>query len=167
MLMAGTLVLALAACGGAGTNEAVMNRSDGNVAAMPAVSPAVPAPAATDQAGGFAEFWPRFRQAALAGDAAALRSMSAPVVMAHGDLDDDPVKRLTPAEVPGAVAKVLAATDGMDAAGRTERAVLQAKAKLDATDLNGVGQQRIGDFVFKSDRAGRWRLTDLYTSDDG
>lgn len=115
---------------------------------------------------GFIVFWPRFRQAALAGDAAGLKAMSAPAVLAHGDLDDEPVARLTPAQVPPVIARLMAMPDTLDAQGHTQRTLFESKARLTAADLDGRGEQRIGNLVFKPDAAGTWHLSDLYVGSD-
>lgn len=108
----------------------------------------------------FAAFWPGFRAAALAHDAATLRAMSRATVISHGELDDDPVRRLPAASVPGAVAALLAAPDDDDAGGRPLRATLAGKAD---TALTG-GQHRVGPFVFAPGAQG-WRLAEIYRGD--
>lgn len=110
------------------------------------------------------DFWPRFRRAALAGDAAALRSMSAPVVLQRSSLDDSPALKLAAARVPAAVAKILTLPDGVDAAGRSHRAILEATpvAKRDAQQPENT--YRFGDLVFARGKAG-WKLTEIYLDD--
>lgn len=151
-----SLALLVAACGSVADTAAATN----------AVA-AVPTPAAGENAilvsGDFADFWSRFRQAALRGDGAALKAMSAATVLAHGELDDDPIRRLTPAQVPAAVAKVMAASDTLDAQGHTQRTLVQATERLSASDMDGRGEHRIGNFVFKAGAKGLWHLTDLYS----
>ena len=112
-------------------------------------------------AAGFDTFWTRFRAAALAGDAAQLQALSRPVVLAHGELDDDPVRRLPAARVPGAVAAAMAAPDPDGMAGRVIRDSIRAHVRFAPGELDGVGQQRVGPFVFKPGTGG-WRLAEIY-----
>lgn len=91
--------------------------------------------------------------------------MSASTVLAHGDLDDDPVRRLTPARVPAALTKLMAATDMLDAQGHTQRTLVETKERLMPADLEGTGERRVGGLVFRPDAAGDWHLTDIYVGD--
>ncbi len=110
------------------------------------------------------QFWPRFRRAALAGDAAALRAMSAPVVLQRSSLDDSPAVKLPSARVPAAVAKILTLPDGVDAAGRIHRDILKATPVAKPDGQQPAGTYRFGDMVFARGKAG-WRLTELYLDD--
>lgn len=107
------------------------------------------------------EFWPRFRRAALAGDAVALRALSAPVVLQRSNLDDSPAVKLPSARVPAAVATILTLPDGVDPASRIHRDLLKATpvAKRDAQQP--ADTYRFGDLVFARGKTG-WRLTEVY-----
>lgn len=139
-------------------SAALMSCGSGNAAQAPQRKPTTAAPAARPAS--FAASWDAFRAAALAGDAARLRAMSRPVVISHGTLDDDPVRRLTPATVPGAVAALVAAPDD-DADGKPLRETLAAKKVTVMTN----GQRQVGPFVFASGPKG-WQLAELYRNPD-
>jgi hypothetical protein len=110
------------------------------------------------------QFWPKFRRAALAGDAAALRAMSAPVVLQRSNLDDSPAVKLPSARVPAAVATVLTLPDGVDGAGRIHRDILKATPVAKPDGQQPAGTYRFGDMVFARGKTG-WRLTELYLDD--
>lgn len=158
----------LVACGGVEPNQGTRAEGSGTVSANVATAagevsgPVAPAPA---YAGDFQSFWGRFRAAALAGDEATLTLLSAPVVTGHGELDDDASKKLTSAQLPAAIAKLLANATPLDGAGHTQRTLFEGKSTITPRDLDSPKQERIGNFVFKSGRMG-WRLTDLYVGDD-
>ena len=110
------------------------------------------------------QFWTRFRRAALAGDAAALRAMSATMVIQHSTLDDTPVVKLPSERVPAAVAKILALPDGVDAAGRIHRDILKATPVAKRDGQQTADTYLFGDMVFARGKTG-WRLTELYRDD--
>jgi hypothetical protein len=106
-------------------------------------------------------FWSRFRKAALARDAAAIRSMSAPTVIQRGSLDDTAVVRLNSVHVPAIVDQVLALEDGVDPAGRTQRTLLAAMPAPKHDPAQPPDYHRFGDLVFERGARG-WMLTELY-----
>ena len=106
-------------------------------------------------------FWTTFRKAALAHDAAGIASVSAPIVTQRGELDDAPVKRLTPDQVPPVLAKLLAQPDGVDDAGRSQRAMLAATPVPMRDPQMPADRFRFGDMEFTHGAAG-WRLTQIY-----
>lgn len=168
MFVAVTMLLAGCGAASAPTEAAVRNEApSASPAPISAPTPApISAPRAAPAAGAVGamtleEFWPKFRRAALAGDAAALRAMSAPVVLQRSTLDDSPAVKLPSARVPAAVATILTLPDGVDAAGRIHRDLLKATpvAKRDARQP--ADTYRFGDMVFARSKTG-WRLTELY-----
>jgi hypothetical protein len=170
-VIAASALLVMSCSAGAGKADAggtnAAEAAAGNVASPDAVGAMNAAaavvqegPAATDAS--FQSFWPRFRQAALTGDAATLKTLSAPVVLGHGELDDDPVKKLTPAQVPDAVAKLMAAMDPLDGKGHTQRTLVQTKEQFAPGDMDGGKEQRVGNFVFSNAGAKGWQLSGLY-----
>lgn len=137
---------------------ALMGCGSGNAQAPQRKPVAAPVKATT-----FAAFWSGFRAAALANDAGRLRAMSRATVLSHGELDDDPVRRLPAAAVPAAVAKLLAAPDAEDAGGLPFRATLAAGTGQQPLSLSG-GQRRVGPFVFAPGSTG-WQLAEIYRGD--
>ncbi len=162
-------MLLLAACGGSETTvEAnavdVAGPAEAPVAPATSVVAASAAPvAAQDQSLG--AFWTKFRTAALANDAAAIAALSAPVVIQRGDLDDSPQLRLSPKQVPAVLAKVLAQPDGVDAAERTQRKMLQDTAVPKRDTAAPDGQFRFGNMEFERGAQG-WRLVRVYYEAD-
>jgi hypothetical protein len=153
------LTLLLAGCGAASApaEDVVRNDAPG--------SPAVTVPSRrAASAETLDQFWPRFRRAALAGDAAALRAMSAPVVLQRSTLDDSPAVKLPAARVPAAIAKILTLPDGVDAAGRVHRDILKATPVAKPDGRQTADTYRFGDMVFARGKTG-WRLTELYLDD--
>jgi hypothetical protein len=159
-------MLLLSACGGGETTVAG-NATD---VAVPVEAPAAPAtpvvaataaPAVAAQDQSLEGFWTRFRKAALANDAAGIAALSAPVVMQHGDLDDSPKHRLSPAQVAPVLKKLLDNPDNVDDEGRTQRQLLEATrtAKLDPNWAKD--RVRVGDMEFVLGTSG-WRLDQIY-----
>ncbi|USU03441.1 hypothetical protein NF699_10085 [Sphingomonadaceae bacterium OTU29LAMAA1] len=140
----------------AGCGDAVMPGEGAQAAVPRRAAAATPVPAASLEA-----FWTRFRRAALAGDAATIRALSAPMVVQNSTLDDGPAGRIPASRVPAAVATVLGRPDGVDAAGRTHRAILQATPVPKRDAQQPAGSYRFGDLVFTRGKAG-WRLTEIY-----
>jgi hypothetical protein len=153
--MTGALALALlAACA---PDAPAADAASPQAAATKAAAPAAKAD--------FNGFWTRFRAAALAGDAAALRAMSAPTVASRGELDDDAELKLAPAKVPAAVKAVLDKPDGADPQGRTLRQIIRTKTRFQPSEFDGPDQQRVGDLEFQRGRDG-WRLATIYRGAD-
>lgn len=157
MVFAFTLLLAGCGAGSAPAEDIVGNDVSGQSSAT-ASSPRAAGAETLDQ------FWPKFRRAALAGDAAAVRAMSAPVVLQRSNLDDSPVVKLPSARVPAALAKVMTLPDGVDAAGRIHRDILKATPVAKPDGQQPAGTYRFGDMVFARGKTG-WRLTELYLDD--
>lgn len=109
----------------------------------------------------FPAFWTKFRNAALADDATRIAALSASPVTQRGELDDSPVKRLTPDQVPPVLAKLLAQPDGVDDAGRSQRAMLAATPVPRHDPQMPADRFRFGDMEFTHGAAG-WRLTQIY-----
>ncbi len=142
----------------------------GNASVGTAVASATPKVAASATADAPARdqsllaFWVRFRRAALANDAVAIATMSAPVVIQHGTLDDSPKVRLLPRQVAPVLAKILDQDDGVDPQGRTQRQMMEA-AFAPPKDRSAIASQyRFGDMQFTRG-AGGWRLSALYFED--
>lgn len=128
-------------------------------------APAPPQAAPSRAREDFNGFWTRFRAAALAGDAAGLRALSAPVVVSRGEMDDDPELKLAPAKVPAAVKALMDKPDGADPQGRTLRQIVRSKVRFQPSEFDSPDQQRVGDLEFQRGRAG-WRLTAVYRGPD-
>ncbi len=163
-------MLLLAACGGSETTvEAnavdVAGPAEAPVAPATSVVAATATPVAAAQDQSLDAFWSKFRTAALANDAAGIAALSAPTVIQRGDLDDSPQLRLSPKQVPAVLAKVLAQPDGVDAAERTQRKMLQDTAvpKRDAAVPDD--QFRFGNMEFERGAQG-WRLVRVYYEAD-
>ncbi|MEH3040493.1 MAG: hypothetical protein PGN21_10580 [Sphingomonas paucimobilis] len=163
-------MLLLSACGG-GDAPVEANVADAAAPVEAPVAPATPVteatatPAAPAQEQSLQAFWTKFRAAALANDAAAIAAMSAPTVVQRGDLDDSPQRRLSPAQVPAVLAKVLEQPDGVDAADRTQRQVLQATATPERDEAFPDNQFRFGNMEFERGAQG-WRLVRFYYEAD-
>jgi hypothetical protein len=114
---------------------------------------------------GFQAFWQGFRAAALAGDLGAVARMSRLPVESRGELDDDPVLRLTAATFPPAFRRLLATVED-PASGRTVRDAIQAAAvpRLDRRNAS-PGQVRLDSLQFARGRDG-WRLATIYRGPD-
>jgi len=168
-LMASGMVLALLLAG-CGANSPVANKAEAKVpTAMPSAvaSPtAAPVPGATVDAGNLSAFWDQFRQAALAGDAARIQSLSAAIVEQHGTLDDDPVVKLRGPAIARAVVKVLANPEEVDATGKSLRAIMESGAAPVPDPQQPPTYYRIGNLVFEKGAKG-WQLTQLYVEADG
>lgn len=162
--------LSLAACGalkpGSGGNSsagAAVSEPPVLANPVPRQSPTTaPPPVAAESLEGF---WTRFRAAALAGDDAAIRALSAPVVLQNGLLDDTPVVRLPVARVPEVIARIMLLPNGFDAAGRTHRALLEATPTPKRDPVQPRNYHRFGDLVFEHGDGG-WRLTELFYEPD-
>jgi hypothetical protein len=131
------------------------------LAALAALSaaPALAQPAARERE--FRAFWQDFRAAALAGDMAAVTRLSRLPVESRGELDDEPVLRLTAATLPPAFRRLLATVED-PAAGRTVRDMIRdtAEPRLDGRNAS-PGQVRLDSLQFARTRDG-WRLAILY-----
>ena len=128
--------------------------------------PAPAAAAAVAQAESLEALWTRFRRAVRASDAAAIRSMSAPVVIQRGILDDTPTVRLRAAQMPEVVARMLKRSEGVDPADRTQRALLEATPTPKRDPGQPTDYHHFGDFVFEQGASG-WRLTEVYYEPEG
>ncbi|GEM_PF-3883718 len=166
------LLLVLAACSAepsVANATAVDGAADGAVTGLGAGSAGMPPRAATmpgkdavkpgnEQ---FADYWRRFRKAALSNDAAGVTAASAARVKTHGMLDSDPEGAVAAAAVPPLVARALASDEGIDAAQRTLRQTLQGNDVPRRGPDDPLGYRRVGAFVFEQVK-GRWFLTELY-----
>lgn len=156
-------MLLLSACGGGETTVAA-NATD---VAVPVEAPATPvaaataAPAVAAQDQSLEAFWTRFRKAALANDAAGIAALSAPSVSQRGEMDDGPQARLSPRQVPAVLAKLLEQPDGVDAAERTQRQMLEATAVPKRDKAFPDNQFRFGNLEFERGAQG-WRLVRMY-----
>ena len=112
----------------------------------------------------FADFWQRFRQAALGNDAATIVAASAPRVTTHGILDSDPGAEVAAAKVPALVAQALASDETIDASGRTLRQVLANATAPKRAEGDPLGYRRVGALVFEQVK-GRWFLTEIYVEE--
>lgn len=159
----GAMLLLLSACGGGETTVAA-NATD---VAVPAEAPATPVVAATAATAVAAQdqsleaFWTRFRRAALANDTAGIAALSAPSVSQRGELDDGPQARLSPTQVPAVLAKLLEQPDGVDAAERTQRQMLEAAPVPKRDKAFPDNQFRFGNLEFERGAQG-WRLVRMY-----
>ncbi|KQM61665.1 hypothetical protein ASE65_05425 [Sphingomonas sp. Leaf16] len=159
-------LLLVSACGG---NETAVETNvteaaapvETPVAAATPMAAATVTPAAPAEKQSLDAFWTKFRAAALAKDAAGIAALSAPVVVQRGDLDDAPEKRLSPAQVPAVLAALLEQTDGVDAANRTQRQMLQAMPVPKRDGAFPEDQFRFGNMEFERGAQG-WRLVRLY-----
>ena len=156
------LPLLLAGCGVASAPAEDIVRNNASSSSVGAISPQRAASGVGMET--LDQFWPRFRRAALAGDGAALRAMSAPVVLQRSTLDDSPAVKLPSSRVPAAVAKILTLPDGVDAAGRIHRDILKATPVAKRDGQLTVDTYLFGDMVFVRGKAG-WRLTEFYLKD--
>lgn len=152
------MALLLAGCGS--TPEAV----EAAPTAATTVNAEAPAPARSDAAN-LDAFWTAFRQAALAGDAATLTRLSAPVVEEHGELDDDPVQRVPARDVPARVAALLASPEEVDASGVPLADALKQARPPAAVQDDAPDFRRVGPLVFERGANG-WRLTQMYRGPD-
>ncbi|WP_157092685.1 hypothetical protein [Sphingomonas hankookensis] len=166
-------LLLLSACGGAetaveanATDAAVPVEAPAEAPVAPVTPPveasATPSAAATGQS--LDEFWARFRTAALANDAAGIAALSAPTVMQHGDLDDSPKHRLTPAQVGPVLKKLLDNPNNVDGEGQTQRQLLEATRTVKVDPTWAKDRIRIGDMEFALGRNG-WQLDQIYYED--
>lgn len=122
-----------------------------------AAAPAAGAAIASETLDGF---WTRFRAAVLARDMRALAAMAAFPVEGRGELDDDPVLRITPAAFAREMDRALArAAD--DDGGPTLLAAIRARPHLPPREVSGGDHQRVGSLDFVR-HAGRWRLATIY-----
>ncbi|QNE32473.1 hypothetical protein F1C10_11305 [Sphingomonas sp. NBWT7] len=127
-----------------------------------AIMGAQAAPAAAKPANeAFADYWQRFRKAALADDAAGLIAASAATVKTHGTLDSDEQTSVARAAVPPLVRQALASDTTFDARQRTLRQALESSAVPKRGANDPLGYRRVGAFVFEQ-RKGRWYLTEIY-----
>lgn len=149
-------LLTLSAFGASNTASA-LTRPTSSIAPTPA-SAITP-----DAADSLESFWTRFRTAALASDAAAIRSMSAPVVLQRGTLDDTPVVRLPASKVPGVIALILALPDGVDRARRSHRELLEVTPVPKPGPEEPADEYRFGDLMFERGADG-WRSPNSTTS---
>ena len=105
------------------------------------------------------------RAAALAGDLAAVARMSRLPVESRGELDDEPVLRLTAATFAPAFRRLLAAAED-PASGRTVRDAIQAAPVPRLGRRNASpGQVRLDSLQFGRGRDG-WRLTTIHRGPD-
>ena len=155
--------LLLTACGAepASPDDVVMDTPFQPQARSAPRSSSKASPPAIARAESLESFWTRFRAAALAGDAAAIRAMSAPVVIQRGILDDTPIVRLPAARVPAVLAQVLTLSDGVDDANRPQREMLEATPFPRRDPEQPVTTHHFGDLVFKQSARG-WRLAEIY-----
>lgn len=152
--------LLLSACESEAPKREAVAEPGPAVASAPALRAPPPA-AAPAKVESLESFSMRFRAAALAGDAAAIRSLSASVVLQRGILDDTPVVRLPASRVPAVLAKVLRTSDGIDDANRTQRELLEATPVPTRDPEQPADYHRFGDLVFERGATG-WRLTEVY-----
>ncbi len=161
-------LLLLAACGGGGDlpadNATVASpipvETPVVVAATPAASEAPVPPAAAEEQS-LQAFWAKFREAALANDAAGIAALSAPVVMQHGIMDDSPKYRLTPAKAAAVLLKMLDDPNTVDDEGRTNRQLLKATPNAPLDSGSSPDRLRVGDMEFAHGATG-WRLDLFY-----
>ncbi|WP_458095167.1 hypothetical protein [Roseomonas sp. WA12] len=109
----------------------------------------------------FRAFWQTFRTAALAGDMAAITRMSRLPVESRGELDDEPVLRLTATALPAAFRRLLRTVEEVE----TGRTVLQTIRDTpepwgDPASLR-ANQARVGSLEFRRGREA-WRLATIY-----
>ncbi|MCR0983116.1 hypothetical protein [Roseomonas populi] len=109
----------------------------------------------------FFAFWQAFRAAVLAGDLEAVARMSRLPVESRGELDDEPVLRLTATTFPPAFRRLLATVDD-PASGRTVLDGIRdtPRPRLDGRNAS-PGQVNLGSLQFGLGRNG-WRLTTIY-----
>ncbi|MCR0985064.1 hypothetical protein [Roseomonas populi] len=132
-------------------------------ASLAAVSFVVrPAAAQRDpRAASIAAFWRGFRAAVRAGDMAAVTRMSRLPLESRGELDDEPMRRLTAATLPAAFRRLLRTVEDV----RNNRTVLDVirdtpEPVLDPRNV-APGQARIGSLEFARGQEG-WRLVTIY-----
>lgn len=134
-------------------------------AAALALATAPAAGRAAPENAGFQAFWQDFRRAVLAGDMAAVTRMSRLPVASHGELDDEPVLRLSASRLPPAFRRLLRRVDD-PATGRSVLDRIRDTPQPRIDPRNAVpGQVRVDDLVFERGRDG-WRLTTLYRGPD-
>ncbi len=109
----------------------------------------------------FRAFWQAFRAAVLAGDLEAVARMSRLPVESRGELDDEPVLRLTAATFPPAFRRLLATVED-PGSGRTVLDGIRGtpRPRLDGRNAS-AGQVSLGSLQFGLGRDG-WRLTTIY-----
>jgi len=109
----------------------------------------------------FRAFWQAFRAAVLVGDLESVTRMSRLPVQSRGELDDEPVLRLTAATFPPAFRRLLATVED-PVSGRT---VLDGIRDTPQPRLDGRNvaprQVNLGSLQFGLGRDG-WRLTTIY-----
>lgn len=159
------LLLLMAACSAepGAANAAAVDASPATNAPAEAASSmaAAPAPAANEA---FADFWQRFRTAALTGDGSGITAASAPSVKTHGVLDSDESSEIASDAVPPLVAQALASDTTFDASRRTLRQVLESGEVPKRGANDPLGFRRVGSFVFEQVK-GRWFLTEIYVEE--
>jgi len=109
----------------------------------------------------FRAFWQAFRAAALADDMVAITRMSRLPVESRGELDDEPMLRLTAATLPAAFRRLLRTVEEPE----TRRRVLDTIHDMPEPRVPGdelrAGQARVGSLVFRLGRNG-WRLATIF-----
>src|SRR5699024_5707681 len=110
----------------------------------------------------FTAFWTDFRAALLASDWAAAERMTRFPVEVHGDLDDDPVRKVERAKLPQLLQKLLTQNSGRDE--KTVRDQLQ-QTRTPEMPAPGANQVRVNDFHFERS-GGQWRFVATYLSSD-
>ncbi|MBP0494260.1 hypothetical protein [Roseomonas indoligenes] len=126
-----------------------------------ALSGARPAAAQRDSRASFAAYWHDFRAAVLAGDMGAVTRMSRLPLESRGELDDEPVRRLTAATLPSAFRRLLRTVEDV----RTNRTVLEVIRDTPEPTLDprnsAPDQARVSSLAFARGRDG-WRLVTIY-----
>lgn len=137
--------------------------ADGSAALETAVVVDSGPAAAAEPAGSFAEFWPAFRAAVLADDAAAVAARTRFPFRTRGPMDGDPTIAHDAAAFPPLLARLLTQDPGLGGgAGDTMRRLIERTPTVD-TSREPPDEVAVGDFVFERD-AGGWRFARAFTS---
>lgn len=160
------LLAALAACaadGGDGDVQAEPAAATTTPAAAPLPAPSPTAVAAEPADSSFAAFWPRFRDAVLADDTAALVALTRFPFRTRGQSDADPVVAHDPAAFPALLGRLLAQDPGLGGgAGDTMRRLIERTTTVDTAN-EPPDEVAVGDLVFTREEH-RWRLASAYTN---
>lgn len=126
---------------------------------------APPPPAAADDRSSFATFWPRFRDAVVAGDTAALGALTAFPFRTRGPMDHDPVRTHDRAAFAALLPVLLERDPGLSLEPTTMRALVARTTAVGEGEMAGDGTARVGDFVFERGADG-WRFAMSYVDEE-
>jgi len=109
----------------------------------------------------FDAYWPSFRNAVLALDAAALDSLSAYPVSIRGTMDSDPVRKIPNTKIIATLKKYLPVDGGVGDGTHQQQIENRHIISLKDYEYSSPGNMRIGDMQFKK-IIGNWKFYFLY-----